>query len=133
MPTAKVSQMIRHFLDGISQGAVADELLAPDMTFWSISSGPADKKTFQGGINLLSRAAKGSIRYEIISLTAEDNRVVAEVTSSGTLVNGEKMTNNHVFLFRLENEKIASCAEYMNQSVVQGTLLPLMKTLAVGA
>jgi len=133
MPTAEISQLIRCFLDGISQGVVAEELLTPDMTFWSISSGEADKQKFLGGIQLLSLAANGSIRYKIISLTAEEDRVIAEVTSNGTLMNGETISNNHIFLFRLENGKISTCSEYMNQMVVKEKILPLMQALATKA
>lgn len=133
MPTQEISQLIRRFFAGISQGDVADEMLTDDMTFWSINSGENDKAGFQGGIKLLALAANHSIQYNIISLTAEEDRVVAEVASSGTLISGEALANNHIFLFRLRDGKIASVAEYMNQFVVREKIIPIMQELAAKA
>lgn len=133
MPTPAITETVIKFLDGISKGVLDDELLTPDMTFWSVNSGAADKQRFLGGIQLLAQVANQSIRYRLISLTAEDDRVVAEVASQGDLVNGESMTNNHVFLLRLVDGRIAHCAEYMNQKVVQEKIMPLMQELVVSA
>ena len=126
--TAQTSQqLVRAFFDGISAGAVSDELLTPDMTFWSISGGEADKTRFLGGIKLLAQVANQSIRYDIVSLTEQEDRVAAEIRSSGTLINGETFQNNHVFLFRLRDKKIAHGAEYMDQMVVREKIAPLMQ------
>ena len=129
MPSPEISQLIRTFFDGISQGEVSEELLTPDMTFWSVNSGKTDKPRFLAGIKVLAQIANRSIQYTIVALTAEEDRVVAEVTSTGTLINGEALSNNHVFLFRLRDEKIASAAEYMNQIVVREKIAPLMQEI----
>lgn len=126
--TAQTSQqLIRAFFDAVSAGEVPGELLAPDMTFWSVSGGEADKTRFLGGIKLLAQVANQSIRYDIVSLTEEEDRLAAEIRSSGTLINGDTFQNNHMFLFRLHNGKIAHGAEYMDQMVVREKIAPLMQ------
>ena len=133
MPSPEITQLVRQFFDGISCGEVPDQLLTPDMTFWSVNSGEADKARFLGGIKVLAQIANKSIQYTFVSLTAEDDRVVAEITSKGTLISGESISNNHVFLLRLRDGKIASAAEYMNQKVVQEKIVPLMQELMAKA
>lgn len=133
MPSPEISQLVRKFFDGVSQGEVAEELLTPDMTFWSVNSGESDKPRFLAGIKVLAQIANRSIQYNIVSLTAEEDRVVAEVASTGMLISGEALSNNHVFLFRVRDGKIASAAEYMNQKVVQEKIVPLMREIMAKA
>jgi uncharacterized protein len=127
MTKENIRQLINAFFCGLSDGHVPDELLTPEMTFWSISAGETDKARFHGAIKILAQIANKSIRYDIVSLTAEEDRVVAEIKSNGNLINGEAMQNNHIFLFRLRDGKIASVAEYMNQMVVREKIVPLMQ------
>ena len=124
--------VVKAFMQGVSAGAVDDTLLTDDMTFWSINSGESDKARFAGGIALLAKAGNHAIHYEIVSLTCEENRAVAEVESSGTLINGESVANSHVFLFELQAGRIAKVKEYMNQFVVKDKIAPVMQSLLGG-
>ena len=124
--------LVKAFMQGVSAGVVDDALLTDNMTFWSVNSGESDKARFTGGIALLAKAGNHAIRYEIVSLTCEENRAVAEVESSGTLINGESVANSHVFLFELQTGRIAKVKEYMNQFVVKDKIAPVMQSLLGG-
>lgn len=120
-------QLVRDFFAALSTGNLPDELLTPDMTAWTTTSGASDKAHFQGGVKLLASIFSGSLRYSIDSLTAEEDRVAAEVQSRGTLVNGEDFHNTHVFMFRIRDGRIASVAEHMNAFIVREKLVPLLQ------
>ena len=120
-------QLIRHFFDAIAAGNLPDEIVTPDMSFWSVTSGTSDRARFHGGVKMLAAIFNGTLAYVIDSLTCEDDRVAAEVRSHGTLPDGEPFDNNHVFLFRIRDGRIARVAEYMNQFVVREKIVPLMQ------
>ena len=120
-------QLVRDFFAVLPTGNLPDELLTPDMTAWTTTSGASDKARFQGGVKLLASIFSGSLRYSIDSLTAEEDRVAAEVQSRGTLVNGEDFHNTHVFMFRIRDGRIASVAEHMNAFIVREKLVPLLQ------
>ena len=67
--------------------------------------------------------------FTIKSLTAEEDRVVAEVDSKATLINGEEYRNTYVFVFRVRDGRLASVAEHFNALIVTEKLVPLMKTI----
>jgi len=120
-------QLVEDFFKAIAAGNVPDELVTPDLTFWSVNGGLADKARFKGGIKVLASIFDGTLVYFIESLTAEEDRLVAEIRSQGTLNNGEPLTNTHVFLFQLRDGRIAAAKEYMNQFVVREKIVPLMQ------
>ncbi len=119
-------QLVRDFFLAIAKGEVPDALVTPDMTFWSVNSGTADRARFHGAMKILSSIFSGTLVYDIVSLTAEDDRVVAEITSRGTLA-GEPFDNTHLFLFRIRDERIDNVIEYMNQFVVRDRIIPQMQ------
>lgn len=122
-------QLVRTFFTAIAAGDLPDDLLTDDMTAWTLSSGDFDKARFQGGIKLLAGIVSGCLRYEIDSLTAEDDRAVAEVRSDWTLINGETVQNHHVFLFRFRDGKVAALREYMDPAIPREKLGPLMQSV----
>lgn len=56
-----------------------------------------------------------SFSYRILSMTAEDNRVVVEGESEGVGKNGKTYTNKYLMLYRLENGKVVSAKEFLDQ------------------
>ena len=121
-------QLVRDFFAAMSSGNLPDDLLSPDMTTWTTSSGGgSDKARYQGGVKLLASITKGGLTYTIDSLTAEDDRVAAEVQAHGTLVNGEDFHNVYVFLFRIRDGRIASVAEHFNPIPVREKIVPLLQ------
>lgn len=119
-------QLARDFFAAVSTGNLPDELLTPDMTGWTTMQGAMDKKAYQGCVKILGTLCTHPIVFTISSLTAEENRVVAEVQSAGTLINGEEYRNTYVFVFTIHDGRIASVAEHFNPIIVQNKLIPLM-------
>jgi len=68
--------------------------------------------------------------YSVDSLTAEDDRVAAEVRGRGKLQSGEDYHNTYVFVFRIRDGRIAAVAEHCNSIVVREKLLPLLQAAA---
>ncbi len=120
-------ELVRRFFVALSGGNLTDDLLTPDMSFWTVTSGPSDKARFQGGAKLLASLFGGTLVYDIDALTSEEDRVAAEVQSRGTLSNGEDFHNTHVFTFRIRDGKIASAAEFMNPFIMREKIAPLFQ------
>ncbi len=122
-------QRVRDFLAALERGELPDALVTPDMSAWTLTSGDTDKERFAGGVKVLSAIFGGTLVYHIDALTAEEDRVVAEVRSEGTLISGEAFGNVHVFSFRIRDGRIAHVAEFMNPVAVQEKLVPLLTQL----
>lgn len=118
----------RAYFEALSAGSVPDELLTDDFRAWTTSSGAWNEKArFQGGIRLLASVFDGGFHYTVDSLTAEDDRVAAEVHAEGRLVNGEDFANTYVFVLRIRDGKVASVAEHFNPDPVRTQLGPLLQ------
>lgn len=118
----------RAFFEALSNSELPDALLSPDMTAWTTSSGTdRDKAAYQFGISLLGKIFQGRYEYKVHSLTAEEDRVAAEVEANGTLVNGNPYSSRYVFILRIKDGKITSVAEHMDPRRVQEDLGPLLQ------
>jgi len=129
MTTADSHRLAREFLAAVGRGHLPEELVTPDMTAWTLSGGDADLARFQAGVKLLAAVVAGELVYDIVAITAEDDRLVAEVTSDWPLVNGERARNHHVFAFRVREGRICHMAEYMDTAVPRDILGPAIQGL----
>jgi ketosteroid isomerase-like protein len=120
-------ESIKAFLAGVASGHVPDALVTSDFHAWTTSSGALPGERYRGGVGLLAKIFARPLQMDIISLTAEEDRVVAEVQSQGTLITGEDYRNTYVFVFRLRDGRVASLAEHFNPVVVTQMLAPLMR------
>ncbi len=119
-------QLVRDFFVAIASGDLPDNLVTDDMAAWTLTSGDTSKARFAGGVKLLAAIFNGSLVYTMDSITAEDDRAVAECQSSGKLVDGQEFHNHHVFLFEIRDGRISSVREYMNPMIVAEKIVPLM-------
>ncbi len=129
MSTSQAHQLARDFFAAIGRGEITESLVTPDFSAWVLTSGDVDLPRFAGGIKALAAAVAGDLVYQVESLTAEEDRVVAEVRSDWELVNGQRAQNRHVFLFTLRDGRVASMAEYMDPSVPREIIGPLVQQL----
>ncbi len=120
-------QIVRDFFTAMCSGNLPDTLFTPDMTVWTTTSGTSPGSKYAGGVKLLQSLFKGGLRYTIDSLTAEGDRVAAEVQSRGTLIDGQDFHNIYVFVFRIRDGRIAAIAEHFNPAPVREKLGPLMQ------
>jgi uncharacterized protein len=119
-------QLVRDFFTALSTGSVSDRLFTDDMTAWTTTSGKSAKEKYLAGVGMLQSLFPGGLTYTVDALTAEEDRVAAEVQSRGTLVNGELFHNVYVFIFRIRDGRIASVAEHFNPQIVREKIIPLL-------
>lgn len=119
-------QIARDYCAAVTRGELPDELLTPDMTAWISAGTVMDKAGYQYAIKLLAEMLAEPLVFTIQSLTADEDRVVVEATSKGTLVNGEQYEQTYVFVIRVRDGRIASVAEHYNALVAKEKLMPLM-------
>ena len=122
-------QLVHDFFDAVSAGELPDALLADDMTGWITTGGTMPKSSYQGLIRILAQMCVEPIRFTIDSITAEEDRAVAEVRSTARLVNGEDYAQTYIYVFRIRDGRIAAVAEHYNALISEEKLIPLMKEL----
>ena len=122
-------QLVHAFFDAVTAGELPDSLLTDDMTAWITTGGTMPMESYQGLICLLPRLCAEPIRFTVDSITAEEDRAVAEVRSKARLVNGEDYAMTYVYVFRIRDGRIASVAEHYNALISEAKLIPLMKEL----
>ena len=120
-------QLVRDFFAALATGNLPDTLLTPDMTAWTTTSGTSPREKYLGGVKLLQSLFNGGLAYTVDSITAEGDRVAAEVQSRGTLINGQDFHNIYVFMFRIRDGRIAAVAEHFNPAPVLGKIVPLIQ------
>jgi ketosteroid isomerase-like protein len=123
-------ELAREFFAHLSRGELPDELFTEDATVWTNSSGASTKASYQRGVKLLQSMFPAGLVYHVDSLTAEDDRVAAEVQGQGTLASGGDYRNTYVFIFRVRDGRIAAIAEHTNAVVVREKILPLLQAAA---
>jgi hypothetical protein len=120
-------QVVRDFLAALGGGALTDDLITADFEGWTVLSGPVERATYKKAFGIFATIfANGGPKITIHSLTAEEDRVVAEFTSEGTLVNGDLYHNEYLFLFRVRDGRIAYVGEYFDPAVVREKIAPAM-------
>ena len=70
----------------------------------------------------------GGIRFTVHSLTAEDDRVAAEVESYAPLVNGNVYNNHYHMLFVIRDGKIAIVKEYADTAHAREVFSDIYRT-----
>ena len=126
-------QLVRDFFAALSSGSLSGEMFTDDMTAWTTTSGRSAKEKYLAGVGILQSLFPAGLAYTIDSLTAESDRVAAEVQSRGILVNGDPFQNVYVFMFRIRDGRIASVAEHFNPQVVRDMIMPLLQAAAAMA
>jgi ketosteroid isomerase-like protein len=120
-------QLVHDFFAAVAAGELPESLLTPDMRGWTTTQGSMSKAAYQGVIRVLARISRKPLTFTIDSITAEDERVAAEVHSEGILIDGEPYANTYVFVFRVRGGRIASVAEHFNALIVQEKMVPLVR------
>jgi ketosteroid isomerase-like protein len=119
-------RLVREFFDAVTAGELPDALLTDDMTAWTTTQGPMSQAAYQQLIRTLRRISRVPLIFTIDAVTAEDDRICAELHSEGVLINGEPYANTYFFAFRTRDGKIARVAEHFNALIVQEKMMPLV-------
>jgi uncharacterized protein len=126
-PNRPNREVVRDFFAALSRGELGDDLFTEDVRIWTNTSGSSEKTRYQGGVKILQSLFEGGLEYRIDSLTAEEDRVAAEVQGHGKLKSGEEYHNTYVFMFRVRDGHIAAVAEHCNSILVREKIVPLLQ------
>ncbi|MCB2061833.1 MAG: nuclear transport factor 2 family protein [Novosphingobium sp.] len=123
-------QIVRRFIQAMSDGNITDELVTADFKVWILGTPElVDRDAYADGIALLPRVFPDRLAFTIHSLTAEDDRVIAEFSGHGVTRDGKTYDNDYLYLFKIRDGKVYFLAEYLNLDEMRGTLIPAMMSL----
>jgi ketosteroid isomerase-like protein len=123
-------EIVSKFINAMSDGTITDELVTSDFTVWILGAEQiVDKESYVNGIANLPKVFPNKLVFSIHSLTAEDDRVVAEFSGNGTTTDGQLYRNDYLYLFKIRDGKVYFLAEYLNLDQMRGVLLPAMIAL----
>lgn len=72
------------------------------------------------------RTLKEGIRFEILNMTAEEDRVSVESEGFSELQNGVAYNNQYHFLFFLRNGKVCKLKEYLDTKLADDVFRPVI-------
>jgi len=103
------------------------EYYAEDFQIWVAGSlpfsGVGDKASAVAGMPaVLSLFPKG-LRFAIVAMTAEGDRVAIEAASTGTTASGREYSQTYHFLMRVRDGKIVEWKEYMDTEHARKVLI----------
>jgi len=122
---------VTQFIEAMGRGDAdaADKLITGDAFTlamgYSEFAGVRERETILATIAGFRELMPDGMRPEIISLTAEGDRVVAEFKGNGVLANGEPYCNEYCMVFFLRDGRIAQVREYFCTVLAEKVLLPL--------
>jgi uncharacterized protein len=116
----------------------AFEYVAPDATWWMPGhlpfSGTYTREKILEVFTSARQRFDGIPDMQIVSMTAEDDRVAVEIEGHGRMRTGREYSNTYHMLFRVRDGKIASCKNYQDihhiWELMQADSLPQVKNEA---
>jgi ketosteroid isomerase-like protein len=123
-------RIVRAFFDAVTAGELPDTMLTDDMSAWTTTQGSMSKQAYQGVIRILRKISRVPLTFVIDAVTAEEDRICAELHSHGVLINGEPYENTYFFAFRVRDGRIAHVSEHFNALIVQDKMMPLVTAAA---
>ncbi len=113
-------RLTRVFFEAMQRGdadAIADtyaddgRVVTMGSTLISGSRGKEEIRSFAGGV---LEAFPGGLAFNILNMTAEDNRVAVEATSTGTHASGKEYCNHYHFLLTWRDGELLELKEFMD-------------------
>lgn len=92
-----------------------------------------DRATILEAAGMLMAAIPAGIAFEVVSMTEEADRVVAEVRGKSLLADGTPYNNSYAFVAEMADGKIAHINEYYCTLLVEQVLVPFTAQLATQA
>ncbi len=88
----------------------------------TLISGKYSKAQIQAAAGGIFENFPDGLVFNILSMTAEENRVAVEATSSGKHISGKHYANEYHFLFTFKDGKLLELKEYMDTEKVTDVL-----------
>jgi ketosteroid isomerase-like protein len=123
-------QLIQTFFSTLSAGEYAEAFanVADDVVWWVPGnlpfSGNKSKAEYMAIVQRIRDGFPAGFTLTVTGVTAEGDKVAAEVVSSGTHRNGRAYNNHYHFLFRLRDGRIVEVKEYMDTLHLAQLLAP---------
>ena len=107
--------LVKDFFRYMSTGRIDDAsiLIAENVVWWS-PLGTLTKQALLEGIRQLYASRTTSTAMNVRTITAQDNRVAAEVDGQFELRDGRSYGNTYHFLFVIENSRFVSVREHFD-------------------
>lgn len=125
-------EIVRKFLTALGggdaetlEGLITQDCYA-DCIGTSIVSRTRDHDEVIRAAGYFKKTMKDGIRFEILNMTAEDDRVAVEADGIAELENGVRYDNQYHFLFFLRDGKVCKLREYMDTKLADDVFRPLI-------
>src|SRR5262245_1513292 len=76
--------------------------------------------------NAFPQITRNGVKFEVITLTAEGDRVACELQGRSTMVNGAAYDNTYHFLVHFRGDKICRVKEYLDTKLADAVLGPYL-------
>jgi hypothetical protein len=125
-------QVVLEFIQAMGRGdaAAAAPCLAADAFTLAKGfgkfAGVRKHDTILATIEAFSKLVPGGMHPDILSVTAEGDRVAVEFEGNATLCNGESYCNQYCMVFTLRDGKIRQVNEYFCTILADQVLFPLV-------
>jgi ketosteroid isomerase-like protein len=112
--------LARRMLEALSEANVdfIEENYAKDFRIWTAGSlpfsGSGDKASAVAGMPAVLDLFPDGLKFSIVAMTAEGDRVAIEATGEGTTVLGRRYEQKYHFLMRVREGSIVEWKEYMD-------------------
>jgi hypothetical protein len=132
MSTTENKETARRFVDALGRGDTEGvaAVLTPDATAHargsSALSGIRNREGILATVGFLGQLAPDGIAFEVLDVTAEDNRVALSAAGRGELVNGVTYENDYCFVMFFRDGKIERLQEMFDTKRADEVILPLM-------
>lgn len=120
--------IVTTFVEALGRGdaQAVKNLCAPDIqalcTGTSVLSGTRGLAEIVAATGMLGQFTRNGIRFEILQITAEDDRVACEMKGHSELVNGMRYDNEYHMLFTLRDGQVHRMKEYLDTKLTDATL-----------
>lgn len=110
-------------------------IMAPDIDVigmgTSMVSGHRTFDVMIEGSKLMGKVSNGTIRFDVVRMTAEDDRVLGEVEGSAMLITGKPYDNSYVFAADFKHGKMVRLTEYFCTKMADEALSPALIQMGV--
>ncbi|GGC18652.1 hypothetical protein GCM10011371_02790 [Novosphingobium marinum] len=131
--------VISRFLESLGKGDIEgiDQVISPDIK--AVAKGTGTFSITRGhdevleAAGMLKHAIPEGIRFDIVSLISEGNRVVAEVEGHSRLADGTEYNNCYAFVATVEGGRIVHMNEYYCTKLTEDLMVPFAARMAQAA
>ncbi len=126
-------QVVLTFIDAMGRGDAAAAAPCLNDDAYTLAkgfgkfAGVRQRDTILATIDAFSKLMPGGMEPDIVSVTAEGDRVVVEFEGNGTLYTGEPYANEYCMVFTLREGKISQVNEYFCTILADEKLWPLVE------